>query len=162
MRVEHRELVPVILEKPDERVDLELVAVRRLEGILASVVLLGDAVAERDDPAALVRRVVPRVCPQPGGDRRRDPHQGTSSAIPSPPQKGAERSFQPPSASTATTVDPSGSSPAIRRATWTTAPDDTPANSPSWSSSARAAAAASAFDTSSLRSSFATSSTGGT
>ena len=67
---------------------------------------------------------------QLGADLGRDYHQSTASSISSPLQNGAERYFQPPSASTATTTEPSGSSSAMRRATCTTAPAETPANKP--------------------------------
>src|SRR5471032_2704235 len=76
-------------------------------------------------------------------------------------QNGADRYFQPPSAGTQTTVEPSGRSSATRRATCATAPDETPAKIPSLSSNARTAATDSAFETSSLRSSFETSRIGG-
>ena len=45
MRVEDGELVAVVLEEPDLGVDLELVAVRRLEPVAAADVLPRDAVA---------------------------------------------------------------------------------------------------------------------
>src|SRR5579862_8831738 len=102
---------------------------------------------------------------QLGADCRRNYHQSDASIERSTSdafQNGAERYFQPASARTQTTVEPPGNSSAIRRATWTTAPEDTPAKIPSRSSSARTAATASAFDTSSLRSSFETSRIGGT
>ena len=84
---------------------------------------------------------------------------------PTPPflsaQKGALRYFQPPSASTQTTT-PSSSSPAIFRATWSTAPDEPPAKIPSSSSSARTPSTDSSFVTSTFRSRRDTSRIGGT
>src|SRR6185312_12517939 len=120
---------------------------------------------EDEHAAALVRRLLGGVGVELGADVGRDYHQSVlsiDSSTFSARQKSPERYFQPPSASTHATTEPSGSSSAIRRATWTTAPDETPAKMPSRSSSARAAAAASVFETSSLRSSCETSSTGGT
>src|ERR671915_482659 len=81
----------------------------------------------------------------------------TSSAV----QKSAERYFQPPSARTHTTT-PSSSSSAIRRATCTTAPEETPAKMPSRSSRSRSPATDSSLETSSLRSRRETSRIGGT
>src|SRR5215468_2051658 len=129
--MEDGQLEAVVLQEPHLRVDLELVPVRRRERVPAAEVALGDPVAEREHAAALVGRLLGRVRLQLGADGGRDHHQRTSSAISSPSQNGAERYFQPPSARTATTVDPTGSSSAIRRATCTTAPDETPANSAS-------------------------------
>src|SRR5438067_12037093 len=160
--MEHGELVAVVLEEPHGRVDLELVAVGRGEPVASADVALGDAVPEDEDAAALVRRLFRGMRAQLVTDHDRNDHQRTASSISSPVQNGAERYFQPPSASSTTTTAPSGSSSAILRATCTAAPDDTPANSPSRSSSTRTAAAASAFETRSFRSSWETSRTGGT
>jgi hypothetical protein len=77
-------------------------------------------------------------------------------------QNGADRYFQPASARTQTIVDPPGRSSAIRRATWTTAPAETPPKIPSRSSSTRSPTTDSAFETRSLRSSCETSRMGGT
>src|SRR5262249_5549138 len=98
-------------------------------------------------------------------DLRRDYHQWLRSIVAagsSASQKSADRYFQPPSARMPTTTLPSASSRARRRATWSTAPDETPAKMPSSSRSCLTAAAASSFDTSSFRSSFETSRIGGT
>ena len=109
--VEDGELVALVLEEPHLGVDLELVAVRRGEPVAAADVALGDAVAEDEHAAALVRRLLGGVGVQLGADRGRDYHQSvlsidssTSSAL----QKSPERYFQPPSASTATTTEPAG------------------------------------------------------
>src|SRR5439155_15583801 len=58
MGVEDSQLVAVVLEEPDLGVDLELVAVRRLEAVAPADVALGDPVAEDDQAAALVRRLL--------------------------------------------------------------------------------------------------------
>src|SRR6266566_3463780 len=118
----------------------------------------------RDGLAGLVRRLGPRVLLERGAHLGSDHHQRSASISPSTSsasQKEAERYFQPASARIAT-ITPSSSSAASLRATWTTAPAETPANTPSSSSSARTPATASAFETSSLRSSFETSRIGGT
>src|SRR5262245_17006481 len=162
MRMEDGQLVALVLEEPDGGIDVELVAVRGLEPVPAAHVPLGDVVLEDEHAAALVRRLFLRVRAQLRPDRGWDYHHSTASSISSPVQKGAERYFQPPSASSATTTASSGSSSAMRRATCTAAPADTPANRPSPSSRTRAAAAASALETRSLRSSCATSRIGGT
>src|SRR5262245_2379516 len=165
VRVEDGELVAVVLEEPDLGIDLELVAVRRREPVAATDVALGDAVAEDDQAAALVRRLLARVLAQLREHRLRDylhSVRSIDSSTSSARQNSAERYFQPPSASTATTFAPSGSSSASRRATCTTAPAETPAKIPSCSRSAWTAATDSAFETSSLRSSCDTSRIGGT
>src|SRR5207237_9123919 len=121
--------------------------------------------AHQPPPPELSRRLLLSMPAQLRAYPARHHHQNdrsidasTSSAV----QKSADRYFQPPSASTHTTVESVGSSSATRRATCTTAPDDTPAKIPSRSSSARTAATDSAFETSSFRSSFETSRIGGT
>src|SRR6266851_4008555 len=160
MRVEDGQLVAVVLEEPDLGVGLELVAVRRLEPVAAADVALGDAVAENDQAAAFVRCLLAAVRAQLLADRLGDYHHSVrsiDSSTSSARQNSAERYFQPPSASTATMVEPSGSSSAILRATCTTAPAETPAKIPSRSSSACTAATDSAFETRILRSSFETS-----
>src|SRR5262249_53692192 len=127
-------------------------------------VALGRPVAHRDEAARLVRLLGARVLGERIPDRLRDHHQTASSIAGSgsaASQNGADRYFPPASARMPTTT-PSASSAASLRATWITAPEETPAKTPSSSSSARSAATASAFETSSLRSSFDTSSTGGT
>src|SRR5205823_13695211 len=164
MRVEEGELVAFVLQEPVLRVSTEVEAVRARGRVLAGDVALGDAVPEDDEPAGLVRRLRARVCLKLRADLRRDHHQTPPSSSRSgsaASQKPAERYFQPPSASTMTTT-PSSSSAASFRAAWTTAPDETPAKIPSCSSSARRPASASAFETSSFRSSFAMSRIGGT
>ena len=124
--MEDGELVALVFEEPHRRVDLELVPVRRRQRVPAADVAVGDAVPEDEYAAALVGRLVGGVRVQLGPYGGRDHHQSTASSISSPLQNGAERYFQPPSARTATTTEPSGSSSAIRRATCTTAPDETP------------------------------------
>src|SRR5436305_796501 len=107
MRVENGELVALILDEPDLGIDLELVAVRRLELVVAPHVALCDAVLEDDQSAALVRRLFAAVRTQLLANALRNYHHSvvsidssTSSAF----QNSAERYFQPPSASTHTTV----------------------------------------------------------
>src|SRR5436190_1876628 len=167
MRVEDGELEAVVLEEPHLGIDVELVPVRRRELVPAAHVPLRDAVAEDDHAAALVRRLLGGVRMELLPDGRRNHHQSVASIDSSTSasaalQNGAERYFQPPSARTQATVEPSGSSSAIRRATWTTAPDETPAKIPSRSRSARTAITDDWFETSSLRSSCETSRIGGT
>src|SRR5207302_4543660 len=112
----------------------------------------------------LVRGFGSRVLLEGGADLGANYHQRSASISPSTSsasQKEAERYFHPASARIATTT-PSSSSPASLRATWATAPAETPAKTPSLSSSARTPATASAFETSSFRSSLETSRIGGT
>src|SRR5437868_4047756 len=61
MRVEDGELKALVLEEPDLRVELERVAVRRRCRVTTGDVALGDAVAQDDDAARLVRRLRARV-----------------------------------------------------------------------------------------------------
>src|SRR4051794_23366284 len=133
MRVEDGELVTVVLEEPDRRVDLELVAVRRRQTVAPADVPVGDAVAEDEHAAALVRRFLLRMRAQLRADLGRHYHQSVASidsSTSSSNQNGADRYFHPPSASTQTSVAPSGASSASWRATWTTAPDETPVKMP--------------------------------
>ena len=112
MRVEHRELVALVLEEPRVGIDLELEAVRRLERVAPSHVALRAAVAKHDQTARLVRRLVARVLRELRANLGRDHHQTLSSiarSTSSASQNGAERYFQPPSARTQTTT-PSSSS----------------------------------------------------
>src|SRR5579871_6583637 len=112
MRVEDRELVALVLQEPHLRVDLELVPVGRGEAVPPAQVPLGDTVTERDHPAALVRCLLGRVLVELRSDLLRDYHQSVDSIDSSTSaarQNSPERYFQPPSASTATTTDPSGS-----------------------------------------------------
>src|SRR5215469_2072658 len=155
------ELVTLVLEEPEVGVDLELETVGRLCCVAGGLVAVGDPVAQHEQPAALVRQLPLRVLGERLADRRRDYHHSLLSSISSPCQNPADRYFQPPSARTHTTT-PSSSSPASRRATWRTAPLETPAKMPSRSRSACTPATASSFETSSFRSSFATSRIGGT
>src|SRR5437773_8248365 len=134
MRMEDRELDAVVLEEPDLRIDLELVAVRRLEPVAPADVALGDPVAEDDQAAALVRRLLAAVRAQLRADRLRHYHQSVrsiDSSTSSAGQNSADRYFHPPSASTAPPFEPSGSSSAIRRAPCPPAPAETPAKIPS-------------------------------
>src|SRR5439155_22158128 len=111
MRVEDRELEAVVLEEPELGIDLELVAVRRLEPVAAADVALGDAVAEDDQAAALVRRLLAAVRAQLFAYGLGHYHHSVASidfSTSSVRQNSAERYFQPPSASTATIVEPSG------------------------------------------------------
>src|SRR5690348_8277122 len=159
--VDDRELVPLVLEKPELGIDLELEAIRRVGAVAARLVAVGDAVAQDEQAAALVRQLPSRVLGQCLAHGLRDYHHSLLSSISSPCQKPAERYFQPPSARTQTTT-PSSSSRASRRATWSTAPLETPAKMPSSSRSACTPRTASSFETSSFRSSLATSRIGGT
>ncbi len=79
MRMEHRELVAVVLGKPHLGVDLELVAVRRGEPVLAPQVPLRGAVAEEDHAAALVRCLLGGVRVQFGANRGGNYHQSVLS-----------------------------------------------------------------------------------
>src|SRR5918999_1483619 len=165
MRVEDGELVALVLEEEVGRVARsELEAVRACEHVLAGEVALGDAVPKRDQPAGFVRRLLSSVRDELLEDRGRDYHQTACSiarSTSSASHSGAERYFQPASARTATTT-PSSTSSAKRRATWRTPPEETPAKIPSLSRRARIPATASAFETSSFRSSCSTSRIGGT
>src|SRR3954464_11880321 len=163
MRGEDSELVAVVVEEPRLRRRVELEAVRRCRGVAARDVALGRVPLEEDEPAALVRRLLLGVLDQLAAHRLGDYHQlpcsmerSTSSAA----QKSAERYFQPPSGRMQTTL-PLSSSALSFRATWTIAPDDTPAKIPSLSTSARSPATDSAFETRIFLSSFDTSRIGG-
>src|SRR5438874_69428 len=128
------------------------------------LVALGLDVAKVDDAVRFVRRLGSRVLLERGAHLGADHHQRSASisrSTSAASQKEAERYFQPASARIATTT-PSSSSAASLRATWTTAPAETPAKRPSRSSRARTPATASAFETSSFRSGFETSRIGGT
>src|SRR4051794_8235800 len=101
------DLFEILVEvRPDERVDVQLVPVRRGELVHPADVLDRNPVPEQHEAAALVRRLLARVRDELCADRGGDYHQSTASSISSPLQNGAERYFQPPSASTATTVEP--------------------------------------------------------
>src|SRR3954465_7907431 len=164
VRVEDGELVALVLEEEvGGSAGLELEAVRARERVPAREIALGDAVAESDQAAGLVRRLRLRVLLERAPHGARDYHQMVRSSS-SPPrassQNDAEMYFQPPSARTHTTT-PSSISAASLRATWTAAPDETPAKRPSRCSSTCTAATASSFETSTFRSSFETSRIGG-
>src|SRR3954449_3547489 len=99
-------LVDVVLDVgPHEGIDVELVPVRRREGVDARDVADGDVVLDEHEPAAFVRRLRGCVCAKLVADRRRDHHQSTLSSISSPAQNGADRYFHPPSASTHATTE---------------------------------------------------------
>src|SRR5262249_19953787 len=151
----------LVLEEPELWIDLELEAVRRLGAVAAPLVSLGDPVPKDEQAAALVGQFLAPVGRDRLAHRGRDYHHSLLSSISSPCQKPAERYFQPPSARTQTTT-PSSSSPASRRATWTTAPPETPAKMPSAPRSDCTPATASSFETRIFRSSFETSRIGGT
>src|SRR6476619_3777170 len=164
VRVEDRELVAVVLEEPNGGIDVQLEAVRGGRTVAAGFVAFGLAVTEDDDTAGLVRRLGPRVLLERAAHLGSDHHQRSASISPSTSsasQKEAERYFQPASARIATTT-PSSRSAASLWATWMTAAEETPAKTPSSSRRARTPATASAFETSSFRSSVATSRIGGT
>src|SRR5919108_1277859 len=165
MRVENREVIPLVLEEEVGRITrAELEPVRASQRVLARKVPLCNTVAERDETTGLVRRLGACVLDQLLADLGRNYHQTACSiacSTSSASQSGADRYFQPPSARIATTT-PSSSSSARRRATCRTPPDETPAKIPSASSSARIPATDSAFDTSTFRSSRETSRIGGT
>src|SRR4051812_50119592 len=123
MRMED-DLLDVVRDlRPHERVDVQLVAVRRRELVHAADVLDRDTVADEDEAAALVRRLLLGVRAQLRAHLRRDHHQSTAPSISSPVQNGAERDFQPPPPSPATTTAAAGSSPPLRRAACTPPPD---------------------------------------
>src|SRR5262249_54440033 len=164
MGVEDGELVAVVLEKPDRGIDVELEAVRRGRPVAARPVALGRPAPGPHDAAGLVRLLGPSMLfgfPANGCGHYHQSSDSISASASSGSQKGDERYFQPPSARIVTTT-PSSSSSASLRATWTTAPAETPAKTPSRSTKARPPATASAFETRSLRSSFDTSRIGGT
>src|SRR5439155_24038085 len=131
----------------------------------AGDVAVRNAVAQDDHPARLVRLLGQRVLDERAPDGSRDYHQTVFSidcSTSEVSQKSAERYFQPASARTQTTTPSSSSSAASLRATWTTAPAETPPKMPSKSSSACSPATDSAFETSTFRSSFVMSRIGGT
>src|SRR6266545_2183975 len=165
VRMEDGELVALVLEEPVLGLGPELEAVRARGGVLGGEVALRPAVSQDDEAARFVRLLRARVFLEGRAHLGRNHHQTerSISASASGPvsQKPAERYFQPPSARIATTT-PSSSSSASFRATCTTAPDETPAKIPSRSSSRRRPATASAFETSTFRSSRETSRIGGT
>jgi hypothetical protein len=73
MRVEDRELEPLVLQEPIRRAPgLELETVRALKPVTAREIALGDAVAEGDESAGLVRRLRARVVLERGADRLRN------------------------------------------------------------------------------------------
>ena len=74
MRVEDRELVAVVLEEPDLRLDLEPEPVRRGVGVPPALVADGPAVAQDDEPTGLVRRLLERVPLELAPDLSRDQH----------------------------------------------------------------------------------------
>src|SRR6266849_2798124 len=163
--MENGELVAVVLREPDLWiVELQLEPVRRGCRVATGLVALCASVAQEHQTAGFVRRLALGVRDDRLAHVVRDHHQivrsiavSTSSAS----QKSAERYFQPPSAKIATTT-PSSSSAASRRATWPTAPADTPAKMPSSSSRRRTSRTDSSFETRTFRSSFETSRIGGT
>ena len=55
MRVDDGERVALVLDEPQLRVDLHLEAVRRRERVAPGLEALGDAVAQEEQPARLVR-----------------------------------------------------------------------------------------------------------
>src|SRR5579864_254209 len=150
----------VVDVRPPLGIEEELEPVGRRRRVHGAHVLQGVSVVEQQETTRFVRRLVPGVRRDLVADRRRDYHhsvrsidRSTSSAV----QKSALRYFQPPSARTQTTTASSSSSAASLRATCTTAPLDTPPKTPSASRRARTAATDSSFETSTFRSSFATS-----
>jgi hypothetical protein len=56
--VEDRELETFVLQEPDSRIDLELVAIRRRQFVSASYVTLGDVGSDDDHAAAFIRRLL--------------------------------------------------------------------------------------------------------
>src|SRR5262249_10178316 len=141
MRVEDGELVAVVLEEPELRIDVELEAVRRRGAVAPALVPFGDAAAQDDQATRFVRVLRLRVRDKPPAHGGRDHHhrlRSIDASMSSAVQKSALRYFQPASASTQTTT-PSSSSAASLRATWTTAPAETPAKMPSSFSRARTA-----------------------
>src|SRR5919106_1731232 len=159
--VEDGELVALVLEEPHVGIGAELEAIRTFGRVRAGHVPLREAVTQHDQAAGLVGSLRLGVLDERRTHLGGDHHQMRSSmAGPTSPsafvQKSADRYFQPPSARIVTTTASSSSS-AIRRATCTTAPDETPAKIPSRSSRIRSASTDSSFETRILRSSFETS-----
>ena len=171
MRMDDRLVEVAVAEiRPHDRVQAQLEVVRRRRRVLSGDVFDRDEafglLLEQEKPAGLVRELGLCVRDDRGPHDGRDHHQmvvsidsATSSSGTS--QKSALRYFQPPSARIVTTT-PSSSSSASRLATWIAAPEETPPRMPSRLSSSRTAVTDSSFDTSTFRSSFATSRIGGT
>lgn len=74
MGVEDRELVPVVLEEPHLRVDLEPEAVRRSLGVPSPLVADGSALADEDEATGLIRRFLERVLLELAPELSRDDH----------------------------------------------------------------------------------------
>src|SRR6266702_3982466 len=155
--MEDGELVAGVFREPHLRiVEFELDAVRRRGLVAARLVAFSAAVAEEDQTAGFVRRLSFGVRDQLPAHVLRDHHQTVRSiaaSTSSASQKSAERYFHPPSARIVTTT-PLPRSDASLRATWTTAPDETPAKIPSSWSRRRTSSTESSFETSTFRSSF--------
>jgi len=96
MRVEDGELVAVVLEEPQLGVDVELEAKRRLEPVSPALVADGLPIAEDDQPAGLVRRLLPCMRLERVAHGGGDHHQtlasiASSSSDSGSCQKSAER-----------------------------------------------------------------------
>src|SRR4029453_8354914 len=140
-------LVALVLQEPGPGIDIEIEAIRARVAVAAGDVPPRDSVAEGDQAARLVGALGLGVLDERRADAGRDHHQRRSSIDSAPSvQKSAERYFQPPSASTQTIV-PSSSPPASGRATWGTAPGETPAKMPSRSRRSRTPAMDSSLET---------------
>src|SRR5689334_1038934 len=74
VRVEDRELVALVLEEPDLGLDLEPEPVWRRVGVAAALVADGVTVAQEDETARLVRRLLERVLFQLAPDLSGDQH----------------------------------------------------------------------------------------
>lgn len=59
--MEDGELVTLVLEEPQPRIDVELESVGRRRDVAPTLVPLGLAVAQDDEPARLVRRLLARM-----------------------------------------------------------------------------------------------------
>jgi hypothetical protein len=73
VRVEDGELVPVVLQEPDLRRDLQAKPVRGRLRVPAPFIPDGLTVAQDDEPTGLVRRLRSRVLQQLGADLGRNP-----------------------------------------------------------------------------------------
>src|SRR2546423_13775698 len=119
--------------RPALGIDEQFEAKGRRRCVLTADVFHRDVAVEQEEAAGLVGILLARVCSDLGAHTVGDHHHSERSiddSMSSADQKSALRYFQPASASTQTTT-PSSSSAASLRATWTTAPDETPAKIPS-------------------------------
>jgi hypothetical protein len=74
MRVEDGELVTLVLQEPDLRLDLEPEPVRRRVRVPPALITHGPPIAQDDQTARLVRRLLERVPLELAPDLSRDQH----------------------------------------------------------------------------------------